>query len=76
MSDEKRDDDIVAFLLNGHLLVREVGSMREFQVITRGHMRMMAACDLGPRWKEFAEAPAVAKFKPGIPTNTLAMVKR
>ena len=71
---EKKSTDIVAFLLDGHLLVREYRRAECVQVITRAHMRFMAACDLGPQWKALADAPAIARFKRGRPTDTMQRI--
>lgn len=74
-SDAKHSSDIVAFMIDGHLLVREYRPGPDVRVITRAHMRMMACMDLGPQWKVWAESPAIAKFKKGISTDTLARIR-
>ena len=70
-----RDDDIVAFMVDGHLITREYRASNDTRVITRAHMKIMACCDLGPKWEAFAKAPAVARFKKGVSTNTLARIR-
>ena len=71
----KRNDDIVAFIIDDRWLVREYRCGENVRVVTRAHMRLMAACDLGPQWKEVAEASAIALFRPGVPTDTLTRIR-
>ena len=71
----KRNDDIVAFLVDGRFLVRRYEPREDVRVITRGHMRLLACMDLNPRFLEFAEAAAIARFKPGRSTDTLRRIR-
>ena len=70
-----QDDDIVAFLVGGHLITQEYRASDDTRVITRAHMKIVACCDLGPKWEALAKAPAIATFKKGVPTDTLARIR-
>lgn len=61
----KSDNDIVAFLLDGRFIVRHFDNTHtDVRIITRKHMKFMAAMDLGPRWQKFADGPVVAVVEP------------
>lgn len=66
--------DIVAFLVDGHKITRNYQPTGDIRLITRAHMQLMAEMGLGEKWREFADATAVATFKPGVRTNTLQRI--